>query len=283
VWRLAGFAVGIAFSSNGVAIASPCHEIWNLPADQVQLFQAPSVDNPRSLRVPLPATADAHFHFTFTGTAVTARNVVPYGSGPVARFVEQVNLSAVHGVRFDGQPLKLKLIFGPAAPGLRDATAVAAPATVSSNDDFILGVDAAELWVSPASDLMLDLCVAVAGTSSTVARIAYQVEVLADSNLFLERLRPGVDVLRRGDSTRATVKLAQPAEREMHVAIATSDPALIEVPRAVTIPAGRDSAEFEIRCVGDPKERTAVEVLAIVEGAGQTARIWVEPSRKPRQ
>lgn len=69
----------------------------------------------------------------------------------------------------------------------------------------------------------------------------------------------------------------------MHVAIATSDPALIEVPRAVTIPAGRDSAEFEIRCVGDPKERTAVEVLAIVEGAGQTARIWVEPSRKPRQ
>lgn len=92
VWRFAGLAVGIAFSSNGVAVASPCHEIWNLPADRVQVFQAPSVDNPRSLRVPLPATADAHFHFTFTGTAVTARNVVPYGSGPVARFVEHTEI-----------------------------------------------------------------------------------------------------------------------------------------------------------------------------------------------
>jgi len=275
-------ALAIALSSGGPAYAVPCHEIWSLQANQVQVFQAPKVDNPRSLPVPLPAAADAHFHFTFTGTVITARNVVPTGSGPAVRMVEQVNLSTIHGIRFDGQPLKLELAFGPGAPGLRQATVVAAPATVDSDEDFLLGVDGAELSVSPAGDLMLDLCVAVAGAGSEVARVAYQVEVLATSNLFLERLRPGLDVLRRGDATRAMVKLAQPAGQDTRVAIVSSDPALLEVPREVIIPAGKDSAEFEIRGVGEPKERTAVEVVATLEGGKQTLQFWVEP-RAPRR
>jgi hypothetical protein len=276
-------ALAAASTYGRVALALPCHEVWNLAAGQVQTFQAPSVANPRSLRVALAPPADADFHFVFSGTAVTRRDVVPYGSGPVARFVEQVNLSAVHGLRFDGNPLRLKLIFGPTGAGLSNATVVAAPATVSSDEGFILGVDAAELWVSAASELMLDLCIAVAGTGSTVGRVAYQVEVLADSNLFLERLRPTLDVLRRGDSTRLTVKLGQAAMQDTRVAIAASDPALVEVPRSVTIPAGADSAEFEIRCVGDVEKRTAVQILATVEGSGRSTELWIEPGRPARR
>ena len=140
-----GLALAVAVASGEVALAAPCHEIWNLAAEQVQVYQARSVDNPRSLSLPLPAGADGHFHLVFTGTALMFRGQVPYGSGPVARFVEQVNLSAVHGVRFDGNPLRLRLIFGQTGSGLSNATVVAAPATLSSDEDFILGVDTAEL------------------------------------------------------------------------------------------------------------------------------------------
>jgi hypothetical protein len=281
--RRSWLALAVAVGSAQAALAAPCHEIWNLASNQVQVFQAPSVDNPRSLREALSPPADADFHFVFTGTAVTRRDVVPYGSGPVARLVEQVNLSAVHGVRFDGKPLRLKIVFGQTGPGISQATVVAAPATTSSDEGFILGVDAAELWSSAAGDLMLDLCIAVAGTSSTVGRVAYQVEVLADSNLFLERLRPTVDVLRRGDSTRVTVKLQQAATQDTRIEIAASDPSLVEVPRSVTIPAGKDSAEFEIRCIGEPDKRVAVQILAMVDGSGQTAELSIEPGRPARR
>jgi hypothetical protein len=266
-----------------MAFALPCHEVWNLASDQVPVFQAPSVDNPRSLQVSLAPPADADFHFVFTGTAITQPDIVPYGSGPVARFVEQVNLSNAHGIRFDGQKVRLKLVFGPGGPGLSHATVVAAPATVSSDEGFILGVDAAELWVNSGGDLMLDLCVAVAGAGSEVGRVAYQVEVLADASLHLERLRPAIDVLRHGQSTRVSMKLKQAATRDMQVAIAASDPSLVQVPRSVTIPAGADSAEFEIRCVGDVEKRTAVQILATVEGSGRSTELWIEPGRPARR
>jgi len=130
---------------------------------------------------------------------------------------------------------------------------------------------------------MLDLCIAVAGTDSTVGRVAYQVEVLADSNLFLERLRPRADALRSGEAMRVTVELTQATTRDTQVTIAASDPSLVEVPQSVTIPAGADSAEFEIRAVGEPEKRVSVQILALVDGSGQSTEISIEPGRPARR
>ncbi len=73
------------------------------------------------------------------------------------------------------------------------------------------------------------------------------------------------------------------ASQDMQVAIAASDPSLVEVPRSVTIPAGKDSAEFEIRCIGEPEKRVAVQIVAMVGGSGQSSQIWIEPGRPARR
>ncbi len=159
--RLAGVALALAVAGAETGFAASCHEIWDAPANQLQIIPVASVANPRSLNLPLPATANADSHLTFTGTTLSSGGVNP--TDHLVRYVQQVNLSAVHGVRFDGKPLRLKFLFGPEGPVLGYHTVMAAPATVGGDDNFTLGVDAAELWISSASDLMLDLCVAVGG------------------------------------------------------------------------------------------------------------------------
>jgi hypothetical protein len=240
--------------------AATCEEQWGMAEGSARVFDATGVVNPRFLSVPLPSGASGDAHLTFTGTALPPSGVNP--TDDLQRVIDRVNLSAVHGVRFDGRPLKLHLGFGPRGPGLLDYTAMGAPATITADGEFLVGVDAVDVWFANG-DLMLDFCVAIGGTSAGIFRLAYQVEVLADApGPLLGKLVMRVPDLISGRTSKLKIDLDEEAGEDKELAHRTSHPDLVILPDTVVVPRGARGVEVEVRA-GRAERRTPVQIIAV--------------------
>jgi hypothetical protein len=240
--------------------AATCEEQWGMAEGSARIFDTTGVVNPRFLSVPLPTGASGDAHLTFTGTALSPGGVNP--TDDLHRVIERVNLSAVHGVRFDGHPLKLHLGFGPRGPGLLDYTATGSPATFTGDGEFLVGVDAVDAWFANG-DLMLDFCVAIGGTSAGIFRLAYQVEVLADApGALLGKLIMRVPDLISGRTSKLKIDLDEETDEDQKLALRTSHPDLVILPDTVVVPRGARGIEVEVQA-GRAERRTPVQIIAI--------------------